>query len=654
MRWPVLAVLVLVVVSLPVSIGAAQSWKEYGFVSTQIIVYDFDLDGADEVIALPYYVIDNFVALRSPYPYYEHGLLVDVNLDGVKELVLYNRAGDYLVYKGQKLLGSFHLGPGTPVVDVFGEAVAVGNKVLFNMTVYTFRGAEGVQVYPLIVWPDVYAVYEKGRLYMEDVHGNRTLLYDDEIEPLAAVQGYDAIYVLGRTKTGTVLLEYRDGRVEVTGFTINATRAVFWVGADEAFIVEAGDALYRVKPGLLVLENTGRLLGYDDTYLYLYTGGKIVVYSPVTQRTVDKLDPPPHIEPVTVEGSYPLIGLVAGRKTYLAVLVPEPYTYLVAPDEAIVGERTYYRLSAYGATNASLTVNGTRIPLEGYITFNETGTYVFTASVSNGVITATDTYSIKVVPRPLLLSLTVHGTPTAFGPAQVEIEAYDALNGTKVQRLDCTIGIADKTYRVLPWTPLNITIIPVGGLNMPLQVSCWSEVYEKTVKTVTVPLAPARARILVDYLGNGTVLLSFYSPMGEPVNGTATVYLDGILAASGPAPVNITVEPGNHTLVVMFTPTTPFYSASEYKLRVVRYENVSNVPPEIGKVVVADRPVKEQVTTTVTQTTTALYTTTVRETQPDIMLTALITVPGTIAGFLAGYYMRKRGGSETGIEMEKA
>ena len=656
------------------------TWREYSFPSTGIVAYDADGDGNVEILALPYYMIDNYVQVSSPYEQYEHGMLVDVNSDGVKELVLYNNAGDYLVYSGPKLLKHFYLGTGAPIVDLSGEAIAVGNRVLFNMTVYTFPDAANTQVYPIVADGSLYVVYVKGSLYLEDTEGHKWTVYRDEIEPLGAVLAQGTLYLLGKAPLGgTVFIKYKlNGTAQVWGFTAELKRAIMWIPYDDAFIAEgvSGD-IYRVKFNTLVLENTGSVLGYDDRYVYLYQDGKVYVYSPITKTTLTTIILPEPAKPDVFGGHYPYISVSYGKKTYALILKPLPSAYLIMPSTVTVGEKTYYRLDVYEAEEASLTVNGTLIPLEGYITFNQTGTYVFTASMSNGVITVTKTFKIRVVPRPLVLSVRVLGNAVAYQSGKIMIEAIDGLNGSKVESIYCKVFLpGNQTLTAKPWEELSVKFIPPSDnyLNMPMSVKCGdNKYYKETAYSISIPLQPTTAKIKADYLGNGTIEITFISLAcpSKTVPGEVNVYLDGKFISHGDVPYVLHgLTPGNHTVTVEFVPRLPVYRPAKYTLHVTYYANVSEVPSElVGKVQIADRVKVINNTVVKTKTVTVPKPIHIKEPVLDTRKAIMFFAIGLAAGFFAGFAThlltsgrgekakterrRKGGGSDIEEEMEE-
>ena len=644
MRNATYLILTLALVSLIVAghipvASARDSWKSYDFISTSIVAYDADSDGTAEILALPYYMIDNFVVVRSPYQQFEHGLLADVDLDGEKELVLYNMNGDFVVYKGSKLVFGYNLGGASPVLDLGRQAIAVGNKVLFNMSVYTFPDAD--HVIPVVAGNKLFVVYMKGSaLYLEDTSGNKWTVYSDAIEPLGAVIYYGTLYLVGRAPLGgTVFIKYKIcGSAQISGFTVELSRVLAWIPFDEAFIAEgrSGD-IYRVKYYAVVLENTGRVLGCDDTYIYLYQDNKIVVYNPYAKFTRDTIETPVPGMPDVFGGSYPHIAVVYGRKTYVATMEPAPVGVLVMPSVVYAGEKVYYRLHTYNAVEATLTVNGTALPLEGYIVFNRTGTYTFVASLSNGLATVTSTYTVDVRPRPLVISLRVLGPAVAFSEGTVLVGVVDGLNGSRVEGIFCELRLPDYTVPVEPWKEVSVKFTPpTDAPETQVSVACGDDTfYERTEYSLRIPLQPTTATIRVDYLGSGAIRISFVSPRCSncTVPGTVNVYLDGVFVSRGDTPYTLSgLRPGNHTVVVEFTPTTPLYRPARYTLGVTYYGNVSEVPSEIlATVQVADRV--EVVNNTVVQTETVTVPQPVYIEKPVLdMQKVIMLLGGGIAG----------------------
>jgi len=655
-----LTVLAALAALYPVSAGGGGSWVEFQVVASDIVAYDFDGDGYDELLLLPDYVVDNYVLLRSPYPQYRNALLADVDLDGERELVLYT-GGTYLAYKGTRLVGEFQLGSGEPVVDLLGRAVAVGNRVLFNMSVYEFSGAG--KLYPAVAGGKLFAVYRSGNaLYIEDTEGNRWLAYGDAIEPIGAVVALGKAYILGRAPLGgTVYIEYKlGGEAEVVGFTVELARAVAWAPATEEFIAVSEDGfVYRVSKGYLVLAVDGRYVGFDGYHVYLYSGGKLAVYRLPTRATVAVLELPEPRVPDVFGGTFPTVAVRYGYKTYVYSLLPEPRLRMSLPGRAVVGEPVRYSLTAFHAVAVTLSVNGTALPLEGSVKFNRSGVYVFTASASNGIVTVTETYALRVDPRPLHLSLEVKGTPVAYVPFGVVVKAYDGLTGSAVEGLYCSLSVGGASVAAESWREVMVRVEPAqkGEVKEVLKATCGDGSYYAVAEhSATVAVRPAVANATIDYLGGGVVVIRFVGVAGEPVPGAVKVYLNGRFVSSDLTPYRLEgLVPGDNLVVVEFAPEVPGYANATYRLQVHYAEDVALLPPEHAiEALVADRVEVLNNTVLITVTEPPVTRTVA---QPDLLQLFGALVAGAVAGVVAMLFLSRarapgrKGSAERELEM---
>jgi len=648
------------VVSAVVAQSVATSWREYGFAATEILVYDFDNDSVDEILLLPNYVIDNYAVLESPYVHYPHGLIADVDLDGNYELVLYNDDGHYVVYKNLQKIAEFDLGIGKPVIDFTRRIIVVGNKALYNMTVYTFRGSP---VYPVATWGRIYAVYtcSDGICVEDSATGRVSVVYGKPMNVLGAYISHPTLYILASTSNSTALLVYsmsNNSLIKVVGFTEPVSRVLsvtYTYGAPE-FIVEGVDGVYKLSESGIVLVAFGSVLYYDYSYIYVYAGAGIVnVIQTATQYTIAKLKLPESRLPDLFGGRYPYLGCVYGNKTYILMLVPEPYAYISIPYTAVVGEKVYYKLYTYGANVASLLVNGTPVPTEGYIVFNASGVYVFTAYVSNGATMKSVSATIRVDPRPLSISFRAVDTPTAFDTGTAVVEVYDGISSKRVEDVPCNVTVGGLTFSVLPWSEFQLKYVPESGNLVQVRIVCGDGVrYALSEHRVTITLQPAVANIKVDYPSPSTLVISAVFN-GTEIPGSAYIYVDRELVARGNLPYTLTLKPGNHTVIVEFIPAVSLFKPAKYVISVSYYANISDVPPEIRtSVLVADRVEIVNNTVVQTETVTVPKPVYIEKRTPDITLTAIAGIACGAGGFVAGVFLkRKKGAAGSGRELEK-
>jgi len=647
------------------------SWKEYGFASTAIIAYDFDNDNVDELIVLPNYVVDNYAVIESPYVHYPYGLLIDADLDGEKELVLYNDEGHYVVYKGLQKIGEFDLGPGTPMPDLTYRAIAVGNKVLFNMTVYTFSNV--ASIYPVVSWGRLYAVYtcSNSICLKNAVTGRVSVVYNKSMDILGAFLTYDTLYILTKSEFGdAILIKYSlyNESSKIIGFTIPVSKVLAATYYTPGFIVVGPDGIYRLTEKAAVLIAFGSVLNYDDSYIYVYNASSINIISLRSQTTIATVILPMKKRPDIIGGRYPYIGCVYGDKTYLLILRPEPFAYIVLPYTAKVGEKVYYELRTYNAIDASLMLNGTLIPTKGYIIFNRTGVYVFTAFFSNGVVIKSVSASIRVEPRPISISFRTIDMPVAFESGRAVIEVYDALANNRVNDIPCNVTIGGERLTALPWSEFRVRFVPVSNTTMTqLKIVCGDDIrFKKTEYTVSIPLQPTVANIKIDYPSPSTLVISaIFGEMVVP--GKAYIYVDNDLVAYANLPYTLSLQPGEHIITVEFMPVLTLFKPTRYVVSVKYYSNISEVPAELRtSVLVADRVEIVNRTEMQVETVTVPKPVYIEKSTPDATLTIIAGTLCGAGGFIAGMMFRKRtekhGGGieeeyaeyETSIETEKA
>jgi len=668
-----IAILALALASV-VSIFAQStaSWREYKFSSTGIIVYDFDNDTVDEIILLPNYVIDNYAVIDSPYARYPHGLLIDADFDGEKELVLYNDEGHYVVYKYFQKLAEFDLGPGTPVLDLTYTAIAVGNRVFFNMTVYTFN--EATSVYPIVSWGRLYILYTcNNSICLKNVRWNQNwVVYNKSMDILGAFITNDVLYMLVRLELGgALLIKYSlyDESLKLIGFTVPISKVLARTYYTPGFIVEGLDGIYRLTESSIVLIAFGRVLNYDNNFIYVYNGSLVNIISLQSQTTIAMLRLPMKKPPDIIGGRYPYIGCAYGDTTYLLILKPEPYAYIVLPNRAMVGERVYYELRTYNANDASLMVNGTLIPIKGNIVFNRTGTYVFTASVSNGIVTKSVSATIQVEPRLISISFRAIDTPVAFEVGRAVVEVYDAFTKNRIDDISCNVSVGRDTLTVFPWSEFYMRFTPEANTTRAqVKIVCGDNIrFKVTEYSVSVPLQPNVANIKIDYPSPSTlVIFAVFNDMIVP--GKAYIYVDNELVAYANLPYTLSLQPGEHRVVVEFTPAILLFKPTRYIVSVKYYSNISEVPAELRtSVFVADRVVVTNRTEVQVETVTVPKPIYIERPTTDIMLTIIAGAVCGAGGFVTGMMLRKRTAKtakheveeeytkyETGIETEKA
>ena len=646
----VLLVMGILLLSVNVVHADYSQWKQYDFVSSSILIYDFDSDGTPEIVTLPYYVLDNYVAIRSPYDQKPNGMLLDFDNDGQLELVLYDDVGNFEVYKGQERIATITLGPGDVIRNIDWNAIAVGNQVIFNGQVYEFNESDAV--YPVSAGNKLYVLYTKnGNLYLADTEGNEELIYNDNIQIIGAVIRLGTLYAVGIPELGGTVFIKHDlgGSTEITGFTTTIEKVWGYSSFEEYFIVSTGDSVFKLYQDKILLVYQGEPIYFDGHYLYIYTGGnEIKVYAPTSDRTVDTIYLPYDKKPDVFGAEYPLVAAVYDGKTYaLSTLAPVD-GYLIAPRNVYAGEKFSYYVSTYNAINATLLFDGQIIPLNGDLTINETGTHTFTLYITNGIVSITKNYTITVKPRPLSISLFSDDRPELYSDFNLTVEVYDGITSRPVYNLECTVETESGTYNITSWIPVNIKLLPHNNNNIiPVKVVCGDDkYYEKTTYEDAIYAEPVPPKIKVEYLGRGIIKVFFLSP-DETMNATGNVqiYIDGQYVTQMPPPVLIkNLKPGNHTIKLAYYPNSVLFKQVTYVLNVTYFGNISNVPPQIRQqVYVADveRVINNTIVKNQTVTVTKYINNTIPEPYPvlDRTKAAIMAGIGTIAGIPVGYLL---------------
>ena len=624
---------------LSVHVGRADSWIKYTVHATAAVVYDVDGDGVDEVILLPGYVLDNYVLIKSPYPPMPHGLLVDLDWDGSPELVLYNDRGDCLVFKGMRLVHSFVLGK-PPATDMERRTLVAGNLVVWKNN--TWRVEDAVHLVPVVAGDKVYAVYNNGtHLLIADPSGARQVIYNDNLEPLAAYAQDNKVFILARARTGVVYIVYdmASGAVRMTGYSIPVSRVYAFTG--DGFLVEALGKLYRITSRGAVLEYAGKPLYYDGRYIYIRLGGRLAVYDPTLRRTVYSSRIPPSCR---VAGSYPTLALVCRDKVLVLSRIPEPFIEIDVPRNVLVGIPVHYRVTVKGATNYTILLDGKPVPPAGRIVFNHTGVHVITVSAANGPVTVTENATIKVHARPIKISLRFLAPPTPYKTTRLVVETRDALRNVRVDTV-CRLRIGRTMLLARSWKPVNITIIP-GSINdtvIRVDAGCGGDgVYKETWYKTVIPLEPVEPEVHVDYLGGGKVRLALTVPSNNSavVPGVVQVYVDGRLVADT-NPAIFKVSPGRHHVLVIFEPASRQFARTRYGFNIEYYYNVSEIPANrSATILVADRPVTRTVTVRVgggsesTRTVTVTVRVPTTSTTPDLAACLISGIVGVAGGYL--------------------
>jgi len=645
MRWgKYLIVMTIILVSLlPYSVlVSADSWVHYPYSVSSIIPYDFDGDNITELVALPSYVVDNFAVLDSPYPKYKYGLVLDADYDGILDIVLYNDAGNYVIYNGLRKLGEFSLGNGSVVSDLTYKAMAVNNRVLFGMKVYTFNGSN---VYPVVDRGNLYAVYRCDEyICLEDTLGKVTRIYAANTVIVGAYMNFFTLYVFGNGVNGGVLIKYSlfNNTLTITGYQTSIKRVISVISSN-AFLVEGDEGVYTVTDEYALLVVPGRLLGYNMNYLFMYYRNKLNIVKIPGYIPVKSVYLPKSELPIIVNGAYPYVVCVYDDGLYLLSFAPDPSIYVNIPSTTTVGEKTYYSVYAYDAKELYVSVDGIPVPQSGHIVFNTTGKHVFTVSASNGVKTVSLTREIYVYPRPISIYLRVLNTPEAFKTVRAVVDVTDTISGSIVNDISCTVMIRNETISVKAGAEFNILLIPDGdSTSLPVYMVCGdNEKYKQTAQTQIIKLEPTVADLDIKYPSPGSIEI-ILRKMDVVASGTAYIVIDGKgIQTTLPNKINIT--PGTHTIDIYFAPSSPIFRNAEYHVKLNYYADITSITTSTETtVLVADKV--ETVTVTMTTPTTVIQridggggNTTQSS---DSTLSIIMGLGGLGGGLVVGYLIR--------------
>lgn len=650
--------LVLGVLVAPIHVSGATLgyWKPLDVNATAAVLYDFDGDGDSEVILAPDHVVDGYVVLASPYLAKPRAALSDVDADDDPELLLYG-AGEALIYDQGRLLLKVSVPDTEPVLSRY--AVAFGRVVIWKTQVYTVEAPVYGSVVPAASPTKLYMIYTNGSALIarDAVAGEEVVVYPDFIEPIAAGMGYNVIGIVGKTRDGyLVYITYNPetGETHTAGFAVPVERTLAFNPLTGAFYIEAYGMLYRVTANSIVLVSDWKPLSSDYYgYIYLYKSGELAIYNIHSERTASKLDLPEPGAPDYV-GAYPLLTVIYSGKPYTMVWAPVPTITLITPRYVYVGEPFKVYASVTGAQDWVMTLDG--VPVEpGEIVINEAGTHVIAVMASSGVINVTQAEVIYAIPRPLYIALNVIDT-RAFGPITVEIQASDHLTGEPVNTT-CTLTVGEEELEIDTWVQTQLPILASEPV-ITASITCGDDTYyQRVTREVTIVPDPVTPEYTIEYLGGGTVSITFHAPGDQTAiaPGTVIVRLDNATLYAGANPAEFTLEPGEHIVTVAYESASTLFRNIEVNVTVSYYPTAEAVPPTATSVAVADRTItkteviyrNQTVTTTYKETVTVPKTVEVR----DLKFTIAVSIMVGIAAIAATYALLRAPRREGEVEI---
>jgi len=583
---PVLVLLALAL--LPAAAHAAQPhWARYRLHSLPVL-YDYDGDGAPELVAGGL-VVDNYQVLRSPYP----GAPVAVSdplCDG-RAYLLVQGSGRVYVYGNMTLVASI---PGR-VERVYGNGVVVsGGRVYWCGRLYNLNRT-GVLVdnaeAPLLL------SYVNGTLVLLDVGRGREWSIYPGLRPLAAYLRGGRLVVAAVNGDGRlVVVVWRPGEPpKLSPYNITPRRVLgyTWTG----FYVETGGGVYHVGADEARLVTTWRVVGADRRYIYVYGGGRVAVISDASGAVVAE-EPAPLGKPPLEAGDYPLLTLLYPGAAYVLYTGPPVSVTVYGPNVVFAGEPAEYTVvTEPKGLNYTLLVDGAPVA-NTTVNFTTPGWHTVTAVAGLGPVNASYTLRVYVYPRPLSISIKVEKPPTPNRYAEILVMTTD--EGRRV-KIPIVIRVWNVTVNATSWAPVRVPTPYKESPAVPVTITAADGLHRGRSRTFYLKWAALPVHVNVSYLGNSTYEIDVLGPSGEPVNGAVTVLLGGRPVYRGPAPARVKVPgPGFYRFVVRFQPESPGYAPGTFTVT-LRFAAEQRTPKG-ATVIVVERNVTKTVTVTVTET----------------------------------------------------
>ena len=594
-----LLLLVLILTSSFISIAEYSSWTFLSpEISRRIVLYDEDLDGEPEVLAIDNRIYTNLTGnisvsvITNPYK-------VDFNATGVLHLLLYNvltgqlevryqfksyiftvltnatlrvyRWG-LLIYnatdKGVIVAGKFYTIP----LDLNGIPILVDNKPIII-------GSRGVG---LILY-DIDLRVEK----------TITLLNITVVEAL-----YDksrgVIYGVGSIDTTLLYFKY-DGE-KFTYRPLGISRLIQAITtSSRIYVLSSERVLYAINASgdLTIIADNVIALYYPadsvNSFIALTTNSvlKIVDVNGYINILRHPLPPLPLSEIYAIDWWGSILATATSRGVYIATIKPL-YVSINAPLSTYAGDLVTIGVSGVydgvlvniagriysGIGNLSLSV------------ILPPGNITITAEACRGVFCVENTTNILVLKRPLKVRVVYPEIIAPYNSMNIFTETIDELTNTSIS-INCTIR--DPGGRVVQYfnSGSTITIPAIPDVDSAVfTISCGGGNYELVDVNVRSKFTESYLKIGVKYYGSGLIEVYGYNKYtGEIWRGLVVVrYLN--MTIIGEDKALITIPPGEIALRVLLVRDNITYYAEEFK--VVYYEDVFAVPAGEA-VIVADR-----------------------------------------------------------------
>jgi hypothetical protein len=557
-------------------------------VSYRAVLYDGDLDGVPELLAVDGYVYTNLTAglATGTLPY-----KVDLDGSGTLCLALYRSPDGYLTVTCPYGYRTYSV-PANAVLRVFRYGVAVRNSTHAVALV-------GARLYPLPL--DGVPLLVGGRPVALGARGGYLVLHyldtglEERLAPLAvdvAAASYDGGVVFGVGVSGnvSVFFRYDTAAGSLTFRPLPTGRLVQAVAtSSRVYVLDAGGVLYSVdRDGRVVTVAEGvSALHYPADSVDSFTAvavGRVVKVGGV--GVVAEYPAPPG-RVVATDWWGDVVAASTDSGIYVATTRPV-YASVGAPRVVYAGEPVEVVVRGNYDT-AVVRVGGRVVTARGNATVREVlapGRVVVEVRACRGVFCVGNSTSILVLRRPLRLRVAYPPTVAPYGPVELLVEAFDVLRNASVA-VNCTVRGPGGRVLANTTSGTRVTVPAVPDVDSSvLTVACGGGLYEVAEATVRSRLSEPYLGVGVRYYGSGLLEVYGYDRYtGEPWGGGVVVEYLG-MRVSGSGRVLVTLPPGEVVLRVSLVRGNVTYYVEE--LRVVYYEDIYKVP--VGeRVLVADR-----------------------------------------------------------------
>jgi len=606
-----LTVLSLLLTVLVVSLTPVTTTAEYSTwtlldpgISQRVALYDRDLDGEPEILAVDNRIYTNLTGnISTPSPTIP--CKVDLNATGEVSLVLYSPStGKLEVYYQLKNYVLPVLVNAKLEVHRWGILIynATNKSVIVASKPYDIPG--DLVGTPLLVDNKPLFIGSRGEgVVLYDLEfGNSSTITLLNITVVEALYDESRGVVFGVGSTGTSLLyfeyNYRNHGVFTYRSLVISSLKQAVATTRRIYVLTEGGVLYAITSGgnLTYITSNVSALYYPadsvDSFVALTSESVVKITDSGDNIIIDKY-PLPLVnlgEIYAVDWWGSVLAAATSRGVYVATTKPL-YVVINAPVSTYAGEPTTVNVTGVydsvvvdiagrvysGAGNLSI-----------YTVLLSPGNIAVTAKACRGVFCAVNTTSILVKQRPLGVRLSYPGSVKPYDPLMIFVEAFDKLTNKSVV-VSCSISDPlRRVYRAFE-SGGNITLPAVPDVDSAVfTVTCGGREYEVVSATVRSKLTEPYLKIKLRYYGSGLLEVSGIDKYtGDAWRGLVRVkYLDLNITVEGENSALITLPLGSTRLNVSLVKNNVTYYAEE--LTVVYYEDVFMVPAGEA-VIVADR-----------------------------------------------------------------